>query len=253
MVADLYGATRLPLDGSTPDGKDPLLSTVASFFQAIANVHAKAEWEVIAKVGSPLPCLHAFTHDPHETNFIDNNLPALFLWRSDVLEHVDEAQDIRVIRSRLRLLWVPPNTGKPDEKTRRTHFPFKLVKLWDDYLELGRDPAWLAPGDPDPEAPLYGSVLARFALFRRLRFTTVRAEPLMIELLAADGAPRMPPRVYTAQLAELALEEELRRDPARFAALHAIKVAGSLVRGPDDPEPPLPIVPLGGPPDPPPP
>lgn len=252
-MRDLYGATPIPLEGLETDGRDPLLSTVAAYFQAIANVHARADWEAIAKLGSPLPVVHAFTHDPHETNFNDNTLPALFLWRSEVLEHVDEAQDIRVIRSRLRCLWVPPSTGKPDEKTRRTQFPFKLYKVLDDYLELGRDPAWVLPTDPDPEAPVYGSVLPRFALFRRLRFTSVRPEPLVIELVSADGAPRMPPRIYTAQLAELMLEEDLERDPARHAPLHAITVAVSLVRGPADPEPPLPIVPVGGEPDPPPP
>jgi len=246
-MPDRYGATVLPLDASTPDGRDPLLWYVADYFKAIANAHAVAEWALHWKGGSPVPCASAFTHDPHETNFADNNLPALFLWRSDVLEHVDEAQDIRVTRSRLRLLWVPPHTGKPELKTERAPFPYKLAKLWDDYLELGRDPAWIVSGDADPDAAAYGSVIARFAQFRRLRFATVRPEPLVIELLSPDGAPRAAPKIYTAQLSELMLEEELVRDPARYAALHAITVAGGITGGPTDPDPPLPIIPVGGP------
>lgn len=241
MVADLYGSTILPLTGDEAR-IDPMLSPLVSFFQAIANAYALAEWKVL--VPTATACVaRAYTHDPHESNFVDNKLPGLFLWRTGSPEWHEESQGIRICRSRLRLLWVPPDTGKPEQKTDRSHFPWKLAKLWDDYLGLGRDPAWIVAGDPDPEAPRYGSVLARFAKFRRLRFQNVQSEPLVIELVAPDGAPRSPPRLYSAMLIELFLEEELTRDPTRNPPLNSVGVDGFIVAGTNDPAPPLPIIP----------
>ncbi len=244
MVADLYGATTLPMPGTDPGGVDPLLAYVVDYFKTIANAYALADWQSVSP-GATAAVRYAFTHDPHETNFVDNKLPGLFLWRSGATEWIDESQCIRIQRGRLRLLWVPPDTGKPEQKVQRSHFPWKLAKLFDDYLELGRDPAWVVPGDPDPSAPAYGSVLARFANFRRLRFQSVNPNPLLIELVAPDGAPRSPPRTYAATLIELLIEEDLVRDPTRNAPLQKIATGISLWGGPDDPEDPLPIIPGG--------
>ncbi len=215
-MAHRYGSVSVPLIAQ--QGQDDLLYHVGAYFQAVANAHAAAEWESVAPPTGALPITAVFTNDPRDTNFNDNKLPALFIWRSQETEFVDEAQDIRVMRGTLKCLWVPPALGKPEVLAKRWQFPWKLARVLDFYLERLRDPSYVVPGDPDPDAATMGSMIGDFAKFRKLRFNSVKPEPVSIDLVDA----KRPPLIYDASLFELAVEEEIAWDLTQFDAFDGI-------------------------------
>lgn len=238
-MPDRYGPLEIPLVATR--GRDALLVTVGEYFKAIANAHAQAEWTSVAP-GEGAVVKRVFTHDPERSDFNQNQLPALFLYRLGQPTFVDEAQDVRITRSRLRCIWVPPPTGKGEVTSKRFNFAWALMKVLDDYLELGRDPAWKVAGDPDPEAALYGSVLPRHAGYGRLRMESVSPQTVSIQYVPQDGEPLPPPNIYPSYAAELEVEEELKRR-GRSVPLNYISVALQAPKDASHPEP-LPLVSL---------
>lgn len=158
-MSDQYGATHVPLAASTA-GEDPLLASVLSYFQAIGNAHAIAEWTLVAPgqhtTNNPIEVVHDC--DPEQGSFNERDLPALFLWRSKTLDRAQLAQDVRVESSTLSLLWVPPPATQDKRSAIRQQFAAKLLKVLDVYLERNRDPAWVASGETDSNAASMGAV-----------------------------------------------------------------------------------------------
>ena len=77
--------------------------------------------------------------------------------------------------------------------------------------------------DPDPLAATLGSVLARFAKFRRLEFRRDSTKPVVIQHIEGGGTMR-----YPAQLAELLCEEETAQDLTLYDELDGVDLSMSV-------------------------
>jgi hypothetical protein len=161
-MADTFGAETIPL--SLPlageEISDPGVSRLADFFMAVINANATANWETV--MPGALPVSTAFTHNPEEVSFNERDLPALWLNRvgEDPLEWLAEDYDIAHVT--MRLLWVFPAARQEVQKDRNT-FVNGIAHILAHCIELGRHPAYVLPGDPDPTATTQGSVIMRVA------------------------------------------------------------------------------------------
>lgn len=174
-MADLYGPTPIPL---TASGRDDFLHYTVSFFQAVANANAILEWKNIAPNASKVVTT-ATTFDPRRYIFNEAQLPLLSLHRLRVADRADTAQCIRTESGELLLTWVPFD-ATPETARHRSTFAAKLFQTLEMALENGRDPSWKVVGDTYYDAQTYGSVIARFAKFRRLHLREMKVVDLKI-------------------------------------------------------------------------
>lgn len=238
-MADLYGAQSIPLGtvGTpitlAPGAADPLLTYLGSYLQAVANARLGTEFAALmapnrTSAAAKLPVAFVFDHDPEQFDFVDEKLPALFLFRTgdDASTYADVTNDLRVSTDTISLFWVLPSTSQ-DKQAIRARFPSKLFHLFDAAIEANRDPSWVLTGDADATAATRGSSLAsRLNLFSMRMTRGPKRKPLVIR--QNDGEKPLPP--YPAYEGLLEVREMLAVDPTRNAALAGANV---IIRTPD--------------------
>ena len=162
---DAFGLTPIPL--APPEGdepvSDPALMVLLSYLKAFLTTdqNASLAWQVKGVSPSNPPVLGIFPWDPEENLFNANNLPALFLWRED---GTDEwmADDYFVTSDTLKMLWVFPGPGTPENQAIRVPFANGIGKAIKVAIERGRTPSWKQPDDDDPVAETEGSFLGKY-------------------------------------------------------------------------------------------
>jgi hypothetical protein len=169
MPGNLYGPLQLPAPAS-PAGatfSDPAIDTILGFLQPVINRNGNTAWQSVngyQPTGNNL-VNSVFGFDPTETEgttFNTRDLPALFMWRSEILGAEWLAADYYVRRSTLVLLWVPPPAV---QATRALWQPAVnlIASIVDGITDPdGRDPAFVVPGDTDPAAAYQGSLLWKY-------------------------------------------------------------------------------------------
>jgi len=210
-MGDAYGATTLPLVAASPQGTDPFTTYVLQYLQAVANAYAVDEWSSIAPGGSN-PVASISDTDPELAGFNTKNLPALYLFRSEIADHVQVAQDIRIETGVMSLIWVPPPAAREGAQRVRSNFAVKLFKLLDDSIEQERDPAWVVSGDTYFNAQTLGSWLPKWALYRRFRLGAMKRRDVMIPI-TGDKTNREP---FEAYACTCPYEEERTPDLSRY-------------------------------------
>lgn len=225
-MPDQYGATTLPVPVPPDDQRigDPLLFYVGDFLKTVGNAHGGDAWQSVAP-GDKGPISTVFQDNPldRDTPVDDNSLPAIWIWRGDITGWAQIAEDIRVVRSPINLLWVAQSA---QAETWIEQLPFwqALFKTFDAAIDLGRDPSWVVPGDTYYFPERRGSSLAHWAKYRKLYPSKGDRTPLQVKL--ADGGDNPPP--LAAYTFILNLEETLVRDNAAHF-FEAKGVRGSLV------------------------
>lgn len=225
-MADTVGPQPLvsvvPNLGSGAKAGDALLDVLGGFLQAVLNAEAASIWTaagVAASGSAPAGrevAIRVFTSDPEQpgTEFQDRELPALFLWRSAFETPVWWGQGWRVRKSTVELAWVFPPAAMAAQ-TARDPFVNVLQAVVDEQLEfMGRNPAYVYPGDTDPDAATRGSDIWPFLNVVQLYLERVQKKPLVIR--AAAGAPGFAPRTYFRVQALLTALERVEQDPAAW-------------------------------------
>lgn len=218
-MADLIGPQPIPIAdlGIGPGARagDPLLDVLGSFYKAVLDARAGAAWAALAPdstAPASTACRKVFTWDPEPAGqeFLDRELPALFIWR----DHYEPASWLaagwRTRQSALRLAWVFPPV---DQKRQSARAPFinALASVFDQSLEFkGRDPAWVYPGDPDPDAATLGSNLWVFAKLFRIVVGRVSMSPLIIR--GPVGTTGVAPKTYFRVQVQIDVWERLEQD-----------------------------------------
>jgi hypothetical protein len=189
-MADLYGATQLPVQTpGTGTVSDPALDAIAAFCSAVLTADCATAWAAVAAGETIVRA--ALTHDPNEADLGENNLPALFVFRTglDPQQWDDQAFGAD---STISILWVFP-PGEQFRHARRLGILSGVGKaLHRAFGPLnGRHPSWVVVGDTDPSAAAYGSsVLTRGGLrWARLgvfRFAEVRVGDAVYEGIMAE-------------------------------------------------------------------
>ena len=117
-----YGPTAIPL---VPEEGDGLLRTVGDFFARWPTPRPPMRGAQLGGAGPPI--VRVFQHDPEACTFSNDELPALFLYRIES-ERIQESIDVRMERSRIAVLYVPPPAAQEKQRLR-FQFATKLLKV----------------------------------------------------------------------------------------------------------------------------
>lgn len=213
---DKYGALQIPaqvVSGTFPpvqSAGDPLVGYVADFIKSVLTASVTTAWQQASPPVAPtFPVVQrVLLTDPRVTEFNENWLPALYVFRSDSLEDQQIewfAEDYRSAVSTIHVWWVLPNATQ-EKRVARFGFPNAIVKTIDAAIEAMRDPSWIVPGDSDPQAATFGSQLALFAGWHVFNLRRARRQDLKIQMLDSQ------PRTYELLALEFHCEELLSRD-----------------------------------------
>jgi hypothetical protein len=219
-VTDRFGAVDLPIPApaATTDAvSDPALDLILSFVKAVFNNAAGTAWTARA-AGDATPVVTVFAHDPEKADFVDRDLPALFLYRTGGGTYEDEGADLfRENPAPLRLRWAFPPTVQGKRAVREPIIN-GLSKVLASALAAGRHPSWTVSTDlEDTDAILLPTATSTIAQsLTAVDFTGESADgtieaarPITVTTTAATAAYNTTdPVVLTFELADGTTFEE---------------------------------------------
>jgi hypothetical protein len=221
-MSDEFGAVELPIPVpvDTEPVTDPGIAIFGAYLKAMLVFYAGDAWAVRAP-SEPLVKTLLFC-DPEEAEFIETDLPALYLWRQEI-DTVYLAEQHTANRSKISALWVPPPKLSGYRWAERAPIISGIAKAFTAALDLDRHPAWVLAGDPDPLAATLGSVWLRMTGFVNAFVEKVLRRPVVAEL--GEGK-----RVqYAAFGISLRAEEHLDFDPRFIPAVYPSALDVSVV------------------------
>ena len=151
-----WGATALPL--AAPSGTDAVTDKAASvllaYLKAFLNAYAPTAWQSVFKSQDAriptTPVNGSFVNDPATSEFNENQLPALFIWRTGGDdEYIGD--DWRIFTDNWKLLWIFPTAVQGTQQARDPIIT-GLARLVSVALKRGRDVAYQKAGDTDTTA-----------------------------------------------------------------------------------------------------
>lgn len=171
-MADLYGGLAIPVplpqaQGTFPleaEVGDPLISYLANFLTAIVTFYVGAAWTAVSPA---TPIIKTSIANNPEDGFNEAQLPALYVFRPgretrEVVETFEQvADDYRFQKGRVEARWIL-NTAQQVNQRARNQLVDAVRKAVDRAINIGRDPCWIVPGDPDPKAATQGSSLLTY-------------------------------------------------------------------------------------------
>lgn len=228
-MSDTYGELEIP--AQLPDqqaegaGKpvDAILDAFGGYLSAYLNAKLGNMWAAVAPGLTPV-VRRVYTAQPKDVILNESTLPALFIWRTR-LSFSQFADDIRIDESVVSALWLL-DPGDPIKRENRLRMLPAVANMIDAAIDEGRDPCWVDPADPDPEALLYGSVLMDRAGLIKQPYT-LTAEPTSITVESTKSETTQ----YSAFTVQIQTMEQHFRDPAtgRYTtATHTTQTAGAL-------------------------
>lgn len=161
-MPDTYGNVQVPVALPPAAGVklgDTALSLIVAYCGQILNTYGQTAWSSVAPstqmatrlITSPV-ITSTHGHDPGEEEFVETELPALYLWRHEGGEPPYWlAEDIRIAKDTWTMLLVARPAKQPERKLRQS-FCNAVVKLLDIAIETQRDPSYVASWDTDPTA-----------------------------------------------------------------------------------------------------
>lgn len=217
---DYFGplAIPVPVGGAGQASGDPILDYFLAFFKAVLNAYAGDAWAAMKSPGK-LPVIWTFAGlDPRKRPFIDTKLPALFLFRDDETKAADHfTQDWWTVTSTLSLIWLYPGASA-EHQILRDPFSNAVTKICRTALLLGRDPAWVVPGDSYPvsvaDCQANGSVLAHWTK-TVMPVTSSKVAHLDVKVVDEDGKPSVAGNYVATQMV-FEIVEKYTRDLSRY-------------------------------------
>jgi len=210
-MAETFGAIALPVVAPAVGVpvSDPLVYHLASFLQSVVNAKATAAWNAVCPGSAPIRFVHY--HEPDELCFVKRELPALFVWREEASRSSEWiAEDYLQSHETIRIVW-----GFPDavQNIMRVRHPIvnALAKVMTAAIELGRDPAWVVAGDPDPDAAAWGSVLYRWCNLDAIQVSKWARKLIRVPL--GDGSERAE---FESLEATVSIDELLVEDLSKY-------------------------------------
>jgi hypothetical protein len=220
-VAEHYGPLAIPAQAPAAGQAvgDPALSYLLAFLKAFMQDDGgvTAAWTV-SGVAPGIPVVRGvYPYDPTEGGFVENQLPALYGWRSEILPPEQLADDVRIRTSTVTLLWVFPFTPQGAVQMRRESMTNAIHAAVDRAIERGRTPSFKVTGDTDTNAATLGSFAWNWMAFWQLRVGGARPAKLDIAITGAKGERET--RHYDAVQMTLSVDEELTFDLSAYAPL----------------------------------
>ena len=138
---------------------DPVIDILLGYLKAVLNVRAGAAWN---SIGGTNAVVTTFAGNPDEIAFVDSDLPALFMWRADEGQAKWIADDWHVRETEIHVTWIFPVVTGSDRARNKTHFLNGFTSVVQQAIAQERDASFVIPGDPEPQAATYGSLLLTF-------------------------------------------------------------------------------------------
>jgi len=162
-MADRYGGMYIPVPvpltaGSFPveaNAGDILLGYLANFLAKIIQVYAGDVWD---SVSPSTPIVKTTLAQDPEDNFNEAMLPCLYVYRParetrEAIEKFEQvADDYRFQKGRIEVRWILNSVQQANHR-KRNQLIDAVRKVVDRAMHVGRDPAWIVPGDTDPLLP----------------------------------------------------------------------------------------------------
>lgn len=207
-MAHSVGALLLPAPAASGAHGDPGLDILAAYFKAVLESWLAASWLERAP-GEPI-VRTLETHDPEESDFSDNDLPILFVYRDGDAAPKRLADGYQETENDLNILWIPPPA---DQFKKSDRYPFfnAFDKAISAAVFFERHPAYVhASQSADPGAIAYGSDVQALAKIDwwRLNGSVQRAR---VDIPTGSGIES-----YVAYLATLRIAETLVPDVTQF-------------------------------------
>ena len=213
-MPDTWGV--LPIPTATPaageSAGDPLLQRLLDYLVTFLKTDANATiaWAAISK-DRPNVVVKAYPHDPTIAWFNDNELPALFLHRSEIGRPRQIAQDWRIRPSTLTLRWIFQSVAQ-DRQRARLPYMNALVSAIDIAIERGRTPSFILPGETEAQAAYLGSLVYDHLGIYSITHGRARFELVQVEAKEAGVKPLK----YPSLSMEILIEEKLGIDLTRW-------------------------------------
>lgn len=209
-MAHEFGGIVLPV-AVPEDGEalaDPALDVLGGYLSAVLISWAGTAW-LSRAAGEPIVRTVQLC-DPSEAEFIERELPALYVWRAEVdTEYV--AEEVTGNKSKIQLMWVPPPKTTQVVWAQRSAIINAVAKVITAALDLDRHPAWVRAGDTDTAAATLGSVWMRWA---GVSMAYVGKTTRSVIAVATEAGKRLR---YPCVMVDLHTEEFLTWDPSDFA------------------------------------
>lgn len=152
-MADRFGSLSLPtVTSETPLG-DPSLGHLAAFCKAVINAECALAWAAARpRTGDlALPCRSAYTHNPHECDFDEKSLPAVFVFREKGVQQ-NASDDYLVDIAQVSIMWVYPPADHQAHQSLRAPFHNAVKSALMVALDRGVHTAWAKVGETNPLA-----------------------------------------------------------------------------------------------------
>lgn len=206
-LGSTIGGLSLPLD---PPAQGEVIGEKALvifglYLQAFLRAYAGTAWATVAP-SEPI-VRKVFTHDPEDYDFSENDLPALYLFRTGSAKPIEQmAEDWRVHHDNVRIFWVLPNVAQDRQRLRSPILPY-VGKLFDAAFDRERDPVFVLDSDPDPTKFEQGSMVTRAAGVEWAIGDTWKKLRLGIAMRAGEGERRLYDAVdFKLELAERVIQ-----------------------------------------------
>jgi hypothetical protein len=224
---------------------DPAIDIVRDYIRAIFNTYAATAWRSVAPPTEPI-VKRAFSHDPQEYDFNEDDLPALYLFRTGSAKNAESvASDIRVHADSVRMFWVLPPAPQ-EQQARRVPIIQALGKLVDLKIERVRDPAYVLASDPDTTKTEQGTVVIRAAGLNWLRFLQWQTIALALKVGMTPQGGAQERKVYQALECKLEFEEQATQRYDDLTNASGVDALFNLSGSTDADGDPLPPVPFAG-------
>jgi len=208
-MAHTYGLLELPLQASLDRDAvgDPVLDVFAEAIPTILNYWCGAAWQAMAPT-EPL-FRTVFKHDPHPDDFLEKNLPSLFLYRDE--EPLKDYTDaLNIVESTIYACWVAP-PAQQEKRAVRQAFLNAIAKGFSELINLERHPVWVRAGDTSQASKAYGTNITIAAQLDGWFLKGVNRHVLEIPVPTAEGGYRR----YSGFIASIVVRESNTDDPVQ--------------------------------------
>ena len=203
-MADTFGALAYPASFESGALSDPALDKFGAYIAAVITANLGGVWAQ-KQPGAP-PVKTVALGNPEVTTLNERDLPTLFVWR-ERMQQVRETDEYYTDHSTIHVLWTPPAVTQAVLGGLAAFFN-GVAKCIFRAIVLGRDPAWVDPGDEDPDARTLGSAITeRAGLLYPPEI--MQAEPYLLKIQSDTQT-----RKYPSVLAKIKAVESTFWDPS---------------------------------------
>lgn len=180
---------------------DPALDQLVLYFGALWKAYAGEAWCAANPGVDNSITRNLFKHNPREEDFVDQAVPALYMWREPEERAIARGDEFEVSVAHFELLWIMPPAPTVRKADRSPFF-----NAWSKAIQKAAkgepDRNWIACGETDKSALFWGSPILEYAGLVEMRFVEATANEVRVPIKGGGD------RVYPAFGARIMVQEQ---------------------------------------------